>query len=497
MNHAAIFLLLISTAVSAPLDTEDRSAPLSVLLLSASKFAFNSRHSTGILALSAALRVRGVPEERLLLLMADEPAARAATIWPGAAAISSLEVSVGVAVNGRSARRRLARVAAASSRGATVSAAALLASLSGRLLPAIGPHMQLRCSNSMIGGCRLLFYATGHGGGAFLKLSDAEEVAARDVAAAVASGLRSGTWGSVTALLDTCQAASLAQEWRAPGGLAIASSIENENSLSMGVDFEGIGGSLGDGFSTLLADYLLPSAGSRSGLAVRRCMVAAPLQPAGPLSLAGAISWARGVGCGAKIAVTATKAFSLSSASPPTLADALAAIPAQRIGSSVVVLGSLTARLHFYANFLRRAQSATFGALDDVDIVTSTVTSNGSEPACTAVLAGWRVWKGSDENNIRSFMDHLHLCGSGTRGRLNLAATGKINLWTTVVYSSRVIARCRDLLALASACLGRELATDFGMQQLDNALLSSRFLADVLGELPSTVAFRNGHEKPA
>ena len=328
-----------------------------------------------------------------------------------------------------------------------------------------------------------MLYATGHGGDGFLKLSDAEEVAAPALAAAVASGLRSGAWAAATALLDTCQAASLVRTWRSPGALALASSAVGENSLSWGVDADGAGGSLGDGFTTQLAAHLLSRAKSPPATPVAApCLTPPASSPttliAGPLSLNRAIAMAQQAAC-SPAAAPAPRAPA-AAGSEPTLADLVAAIPSQLIGSTVVAHGSGSAPLAFYAGLLRQQAVGTDGAAGaDADVIAAALLAGGTaEPAACVTVRGKAHRQSAAD--LAAYIRHAQRCGAGTRGRLR-AADSEVRWWEEAPPAAGDVSHCRDILALLASCLGHRLAATLGALPLERALLRSRSLAQALG----------------
>jgi hypothetical protein len=371
-----------------------------------------------------------------------------------------------------------------------VSAGAFLSALGGRAAAGGGARARLRPARAA-GGARLLVYLTGHGGGGFLKLSDAEELAAADVAAAVAAGLRSGAWASATAFLDTCQAATLAAAWRSPGALALASSAEGENSLSMGVDAGGAGGSLGDGFSTLLAAFLLRAT------PLPPCVEPLPMQlpHAGPLSLQSALALARSAA--AASAACAEESGGRGAAPPSTtLADVVDAIPSQSIGSTVVVHGGASAPLAFYASELRCRRAEPPPLLGDPvttdadDIAAALSAHVGGEPphaaACAALQRSWRTWQLLQQPqaaaSLAAFLAYAQRCGAGTRAAVAPPHSGA--WWSAALPSAAAASRCRDALAQTAGCAGYALASGpGGGGDIERALLRSRTIDEVFGSI--------------
>ena len=469
----------LSGAAAAAGSRRDNS--LSAVILSGSRYAFNYRHSAGANAVSALLRSRGVPEQAVLLAVAEGARGPFA---PSPPAIDATDAEVGPPHCGGDAatRRRRPRArasggaAALDLRGAAVSAGTLLRALSGRGGGGGGGS----------GGGRLLIYLTGHGGDGFLKLSDKGELPGGAVAAALSAALRSGRWSSVTAMLDTCQAATLAEGWAGaggtPGALALASSVRGEDSLSFGNDAAGVGQALGDGFSTALwrAARAAPRPRLRPAEAALGVLLP-PSLPLGPLSLRNALKIARrGGGC-----VAAPPA---AAATVATLDDVVAAMPASLIGSTVTVAGAASASLDFYA-----AVSAARRTPTPAPLVSSPAARLAA--ALLGVLAlNWRdhavcapLATDAAGKPLSDFLEELVVCGGA--GSAAGVATALGGGWpAAAVPAAAALSRCRDARAHLAACLAGVLDAAMGaappgdaFSPLEHELLRWHRTDDVFG----------------
>jgi phosphatidylinositol glycan class K len=189
------------------------------------------------------VRRLGLPDDRIVLMLADDHAWSAKNPRPGAVYHADAE---GAASRGTPGSEEDGGAGASDAgnlyaprpevdyTGADVTPDAILRVLTGRHEPGTPASRRLRAGRSS----RLLLYLTGHGGDGFLKLHDKEELAAGDVADALATAAAAGrfTDGGVLALLDTCQASTLAEPMRTPGTIALASSVRDENSYAYGHD---------------------------------------------------------------------------------------------------------------------------------------------------------------------------------------------------------------------------------------------------------------------
>lgn len=191
-----------------------------------------------------AVRRLGVPDDRIVLMLADEHAVGAKNPFGGALFGGDQDRSAGGNLHPPDAVVDYA--------GPDVTPEALFALLTGRHAPGT-PRARMLAAGSGGPRDRLLLYMTGHGGDGFLKFHDKTEMAAEDLADALHAGRVAGRFGDVLALFDTCQAATLTEPLRrlVTGGsngtgstfVALASSVRDENSYATGHDT----GACGDG----------------------------------------------------------------------------------------------------------------------------------------------------------------------------------------------------------------------------------------------------------
>ena len=187
------------------------------------------------------MRRLGLPDDRIVLMLADDHAWSAKNPRPG----EVYHADAGASRGGGDGGNVYAPRPEVDYTGADVTPDAILRVLTGRHEPGTPASRRLRAGRSS----RLLLYLTGHGGDGFLKLHDKEELAAGDVADALAAAAAAGrfTDGGVLALLDTCQASTLAVPMRTAGVIALASSVRDENSYAYGHDTGGWGWRAGAG----------------------------------------------------------------------------------------------------------------------------------------------------------------------------------------------------------------------------------------------------------
>jgi hypothetical protein len=236
------------------------------VLVSTSRYWFNYRHSANTLAMHAALVRAGVPQERIILMLADDHACDPRNVHPAAAAAAASGNGVASEGPARDAGGEVYLIdgdrGPASSMyvpglqvdyaGPDVTVDALLRVLSGRHLPGTPASKRLGSGPAS----NVFLYMTGHGGDGFLKFQDKEELTSVDLAGALYEAWAGGRYREVVAVFDTCQAATLGEPAHSPHVVAIGSSVRAESSYAFGHDAE-VGQSLSDGFTRWAYDHLL------------------------------------------------------------------------------------------------------------------------------------------------------------------------------------------------------------------------------------------------
>jgi GPI-anchor transamidase subunit K len=237
--------------------TQTREVQTYALIVSGSRFWFNYRHTANALAVYNIVKESGVPDNRILLGLSEDHSSRLNNRYFGTVFASDNESPMlnvnsslfahgggfASAATGMKSRHNLYRPSdtEVDLLGSELTASTILGIISGRERYGSASSQRFHLSSaeddSSNGPHRhLLLYLTGHGGDGFLKLSDKEEITSVDLAQAVASALRSERFHTVTALFDTCQAATLHEHWYTPGILAFSSSVREQNSYAYGID---------------------------------------------------------------------------------------------------------------------------------------------------------------------------------------------------------------------------------------------------------------------
>ncbi|KAI5661982.1 hypothetical protein M9H77_21305 [Catharanthus roseus] len=203
------------------------------ILVCTSRFWFNYRHMANTLSLYRTVKRLGIPDERIILMLADDMACNARNKYPAQV------------FNNENHRLNLyGDNVEVDYRGYEVTVENFLRVLTGRHEAAV-PRSKRLLSDE---GSHVLLYMTGHGGDEFLKFQDSEELQSHDLADAVKQMKEKGRFKELLIMVDTCQAATLFSQLHSPGVLAIGSSMKGENSYSHHLDSD-VGVSVVDRFT--------------------------------------------------------------------------------------------------------------------------------------------------------------------------------------------------------------------------------------------------------
>lgn len=203
------------------------------VLVCTSRFWFNYRHMANTLSLYRTVKRLGIPDERIILMLADDMACNARNKYPAQV------------FNNENHRLNLyGDNVEVDYRGYEVTVENFLRVLTGRHENAV-PRSKRLLSDE---GSHILLYMTGHGGDEFLKFQDSEELQSHDLADGVKQMKEKRRFKELLIMVDTCQAATLFNQLQSPGVLAIGSSMKGENSYSHHLDSD-VGVSVVDRFT--------------------------------------------------------------------------------------------------------------------------------------------------------------------------------------------------------------------------------------------------------
>ncbi|XP_035538683.1 GPI-anchor transamidase isoform X2 [Juglans regia] len=198
-----------------------------------SLFRFNYRHMANTLSLYRTVKRLGIPDERIILMLADDMACNARNKYPAQ-----------VFNNENHKLNLYGDNVEVDYRGYEVTVENFLRVLTGRHENAV-PRSKRLLSDE---GSHILLYMTGHGGDEFLKFQDSEELQSHDLADAVKQMKEKRRFKELLIMVDTCQAATLFSQLQSPGVLTIGSSMKGENSYSHHLDSD-VGVSVVDRFT--------------------------------------------------------------------------------------------------------------------------------------------------------------------------------------------------------------------------------------------------------
>lgn len=203
------------------------------VLVCTSRFWFNYRHMANTLSLYRTVKRLGIPDERIILMLADDMACNARNKYPAQ-----------VFNNENHMLNLYGDNVEVDYRGYEVTTENFFRVLTGRHETAV-PRSKRLLSDE---GSHILLYMTGHGGDEFLKFQDSEELQSHDLADAVKQMKEKRRFKELLIMVDTCQAATLFSQLHSPGVLAIGSSKKGENSYSHHLDSD-VGVSVVDRFT--------------------------------------------------------------------------------------------------------------------------------------------------------------------------------------------------------------------------------------------------------
>ncbi|KAK1283534.1 Vacuolar-processing enzyme beta-isozyme [Acorus calamus] len=155
---------------------------------------FNYRHMANTLSLYRTVKRLGIPDERIILMLADDMACNARNNYPAQ-----------VFNNENHQLNLYGDNVEVDYRGYEVTVENFLRVLTGHHETAV-PRSKRLLSDE---GSHILLYMTGHGGDEFLKFQDNEELQSHDLADAVKQMKEKHRFKELLIMVDTCQAATL------------------------------------------------------------------------------------------------------------------------------------------------------------------------------------------------------------------------------------------------------------------------------------------------
>ncbi|GKY90885.1 hypothetical protein MPSEU_000061300 [Mayamaea pseudoterrestris] len=209
------------------------------VIVSSSRYWFNYRHTTNALSIYQLLKRNGIPDDNIVLMLADEYAINDRNVYKNR-----------LLTKGRTGDSIYDSDTQIDYRGDDVSVDNFLRVLRGQPHESSLPVLQ---SNQH---SHVLIYLTGHGGNQFFKFQDVEEITSQQLARAVAGMHERSKYQEVLIVADTCQAYTLADHMeQVPNVTIIASSLKGESSYAHHVDGD-LGLSVTERYTAAMVDYL-------------------------------------------------------------------------------------------------------------------------------------------------------------------------------------------------------------------------------------------------
>ncbi|QDZ19667.1 GPI-anchor transamidase [Chloropicon primus] len=240
LPRALVLLVVVSGLAAADwVDVSDAPSPNGstwAVIVSTSRYWLNYRHTANALAMYQAVKRSGVPDSRIVLMLAEDFSTNPRNVFPGEVFLDpSLEVEVtdgGVEVDYA---------------GDEVSAETLVRVLTGRHSASLPKSKTLGTDEAS----DVLVYVTGHGGENFMKFQDKDQMSGEDIADALREMGALGRYREVSLVVDTCKASTFCQHISSPNTTCLASSLRGQNSYSKHSSGE-VGNSLVDEMTYLL-----------------------------------------------------------------------------------------------------------------------------------------------------------------------------------------------------------------------------------------------------
>ncbi len=232
------------------------------ILVDASRFWFNYRHAANTLAMYKTIKRFGIPDENIILMVADDYACNSRNVRPGEVFTddSGYENNVyteDIEVDYRGDEVTPANVLkvlldAHYDSGSSSFAKDASDDDSNSILLNLPNSKRLRTDEHS----NILFYLTGHGGDEFLKFQDQKEITSMDLQNAFTKMHAMKRYNELLFVVDTCQAGTMFKRFNGLRNIiAVASSMKDENSYAHGTRND-IGLAVSDRFTRFLYEYL-------------------------------------------------------------------------------------------------------------------------------------------------------------------------------------------------------------------------------------------------
>eukprot|EP00398_MALV-I-01_sp_L67-1_P000856 gene856-297_t len=220
------------------------------VLIDTSRYWYNYRHVANTLSFYRTVKRMGIPDSNIILMLAEDIACNSRNTLAGTV---FNEAKHGVNLYGTNVE--------VDYRGDDVSTENFLRLFTGRHAP-LTPRSKRLMSDE---NSNVFVFMAGHSGPHFVKVQDWEEVTSPDLADALNQMKVQGRFKELFWVADTCQAATLQDDFYTEGILGLGSSAHKENSYSHHVDYD-VGVAIIDRFTFYSLDFFenLSSASEKS-----------------------------------------------------------------------------------------------------------------------------------------------------------------------------------------------------------------------------------------
>lgn len=213
------------------------------VIVSSSRYWFNYRHVTNVLAIYRLLKRGGMDDDNIILMLADDIPCNMRNPFRGKIYPRGVD------------GEDLMADAEIDYSGTDVTVDAFARVLLGRPLPGEDGTGGGRSWPTLDGGTNVLVYLTGHGGDNFFKFQDGEELMSNDVASIFSQMYELKRYNEILFIADTCQAFTMADEIQVPNVFSVGSSLKDQNSYASHSDPD-VGQSVIDRYSKIVKDFV-------------------------------------------------------------------------------------------------------------------------------------------------------------------------------------------------------------------------------------------------
>lgn len=190
---------------------QSNSPNIHAIIVSSSRYWFNYRHAMNALGIYEVFRENGIPEENIILMLADEYASNARNPYKNRMHASGIHRPSWYSNHTE-----------VDYRGSDVTVQVFLDALMGTAPKALHTDED----------SRLVIYMTGHGGDNFFKFQDEEELTSQDIAAVMDQLNENRKFAEALFIADTCQAFTLFDKLTTPNVLAFGTSLRDQNAYA-------------------------------------------------------------------------------------------------------------------------------------------------------------------------------------------------------------------------------------------------------------------------